>query len=74
MMLLRDLGELFDQPFMTEEFCYRWSADQPYANNAFLRLRQGSETAQDLLARAAEVGAHAGRRRFFGSTTARYPA
>lgn len=56
MMLLRDLGELFDQPFITEEFCYRWSADQPYANSAFLRLSQGSQTTQELLARSAKLG------------------
>jgi hypothetical protein len=56
MMLLRDLGELFSQPFMTEDFCYRWSAHLPYGNNAVLRFRQGSENAWKLMERAIELG------------------
>ena len=55
-MLLRDLSDLFEQPFMTEDFAYRWSADLPYANNAVLRFRRGSENARKLLERSAEEG------------------
>jgi hypothetical protein len=55
-MLIRDLGELFDQPFMTDDFCYRWSAHLPYGNNAVLRFRQGSQNAWKLMERAAEIG------------------
>jgi hypothetical protein len=55
MMVLRDLGELFREPFGAGEFCYRWS-DQPYANHAVLRLRPGSETAQAMVEKAVEVG------------------
>lgn len=56
MMLLRDMGELFRQPFLSDEFCYRWSADQTYANTAVLRLRRRSETAHAILARCVEAG------------------
>ena len=55
-MLLRDLSDLFDQPFMTEDFTYRWSADLPYGNNAVLRFRRGSENAWKLLERSAKEG------------------
>jgi Glycosyltransferase sugar-binding region containing DXD motif len=55
-MLLRDLGELLAQPFVTEDFCYRWSAHLPYANNAVLRFRRGSENARKLLERSVELG------------------
>jgi hypothetical protein len=55
-MLLRDLGELFQQPFMTEEFCYRWSAHLPYANTAVLALSRGSESAREILLRCVETG------------------
>lgn len=55
-MLLRDLSDLFDQPFMTEDFTYRWSADLPYGNNAVLRFEQGSENAWKLLERSVEEG------------------
>jgi glycosyl transferase-like sugar-binding protein len=55
MMVLRDLGELFREPFGSGEFCYRW-ADQPYANHAVLRLRRRSETAQAVVEKAIAVG------------------
>jgi len=55
-MLLRDLRELRAQPFMTDEYSYRWSAHLPYGNNAVLRFNRGSENALKLLERAVEVG------------------
>jgi Glycosyltransferase sugar-binding region containing DXD motif len=55
-MLLRDLGDLLRQPFIGEEFCYRWSADLPYANNAVLAMVRESETATRVLERCAELG------------------
>ena len=55
-MFLRDLGDLFDQPFMTEDFCCRWSAHLPYGNNALLRFRRGSENAWKLMERSVEEG------------------
>jgi hypothetical protein len=48
MMLIRDLGGL-----PPDEFCYPWGTKQPYGNSAFMRLRQGSETAHEILATAA---------------------
>jgi hypothetical protein len=55
-MLIRDFGELFAQPFITDDFCYRWSAHLPYGNNAVMRFRQGSENALALMERAVEDG------------------
>jgi Glycosyltransferase sugar-binding region containing DXD motif len=55
-MLLRDLSELQVQPFMTEDYTYRWSAHLPYGNNAVLRFRQGSENAWRLMERSIELG------------------
>jgi hypothetical protein len=55
-MLLRDLSDLFGQPFLNDDFCYRWSADLPYGNNAVLRFRQGSENAWKLLERSVRDG------------------
>ena len=55
-MLLRDLSDLIVQPFMTEDFCCRWSAHLPYGNNALLRFRRGSETAWKLMERSVEEG------------------
>jgi Glycosyltransferase sugar-binding region containing DXD motif len=55
-MLLRDLSDLFDQPFMNDDFCYRWSADLPYGNNAVMRFRRGSESALKLLERSVQEG------------------
>ena len=55
-MFLRDLDELFRQPFMSDEFCYRWSAHLPYGNTAVLGLREGSQTATEILARCVELG------------------
>ena len=56
MMLVRDLRELFRQPFASGELCCRWSAHLPYANTAFLRLRRESRTAQEILARCSAAG------------------
>jgi hypothetical protein len=55
-MLLRDLGELLTQPFMTEDFCYRWSAHLPYGNNAVLRFGRESENAWALMERSVQLG------------------
>ena len=55
-MLLRDLGELLGQPFMTKDFCYRWSAHLPYGNNAVLRFGRESENAWKLMERSVELG------------------
>jgi hypothetical protein len=55
-MFLRDLSDLFDQPFMTEDFTYRWSADLPYGNNAILRFGRGSANAWKLMERSAQEG------------------
>jgi glycosyl transferase-like sugar-binding protein len=55
-MLIRDFGELLAQPFMTEDFCYRWSAHLPYGNNAVLRFGKGSENAWKLMQRSVELG------------------
>jgi glycosyl transferase-like sugar-binding protein len=52
-MFLRDVHDL---PSEADECCSRWSAHVEYANSAFLRLRQGSETARALLARSREIG------------------
>lgn len=57
MMLLRDMGELFRQPFLSDEFCYRWSSDLPSANTAVLRLRRRGETVQAIMERCVEMGA-----------------
>jgi hypothetical protein len=56
LMLLRDMGEPFRQPFVPDEFCYRWSTDRPYANTAVLRMRRRSERAHAILARCVEEG------------------
>jgi hypothetical protein len=55
-MFLRDLSDLFHQPFMTDDFTYRWSADLPYGNNAVIRFCRGSENALKLLERGAREG------------------
>lgn len=55
MMLLRDMGDLFRQPFVSNEFCYRWSK-RPHCNSAVLRLRRRGETAQAILTRCVDVG------------------
>jgi hypothetical protein len=55
-MLIRDLGELFSQPFMTDDLCYRWSAHLPYGNNAVLRFQRESENAWKLMERSIEMG------------------
>ena len=55
-MFLRDMRVLLDDPYVPDEFCYRWSADQPHGNSAVLRLRQGSDTARALMAASAERG------------------
>ena len=55
-MLLRDLRPLLDNPYFGSEFCYRWSANRPYANSAILRLGRQSTVAQALLASCAERG------------------
>ena len=54
-LFLRDFSALMraDSP---AEFCYRWSADQPYANSAVLALGQNSPAAHALLARCREKG------------------
>ncbi|MDX1947547.1 MAG: glycosyltransferase [Pirellulaceae bacterium] len=53
-MLLRPWGELLAH--FPGEFCYRWSARQPYGNSAVLRLLPASPTAAALLARCAAIG------------------
>lgn len=52
-MFLRDLHAL---PWKTEEFCYRWSANLPWATHAVSSLRKGSSTARALVRRSAELG------------------
>jgi hypothetical protein len=49
-LFLRDLSPLL-HPDASAEFCYCWSADQPYANSAVLALGRRSPAAHALLAR-----------------------
>jgi hypothetical protein len=53
-MFLRDLGELFRDPGLPDEFCYRWSVSTPYGNSAILRLRRHGELAHALLLKCDE--------------------
>ena len=50
-MFLRDLGPLTDDDRFTGEFCYRWSASQPYGNSAVMHFRRGGRVAARLLDR-----------------------
>jgi hypothetical protein len=50
LLFLRDCSPLMQAP-ARPEFCYRWSARQPYANSAVLALEPGSDTARALLER-----------------------
>jgi hypothetical protein len=52
-VFLRDLSPLM-RAARPPEFCYRWSAAQPYANSAVLALEQHSAAAGALLARCRE--------------------
>jgi hypothetical protein len=54
-MFLRNISALLNNGYIPEEFCYRWSANQNYGNNAFLRLGQYSENSHALLARCNEI-------------------
>jgi hypothetical protein len=53
-MLVRDFSPLL--ACFDDEFCYRWSANMPYANSAVLRLRQHSPTAWRILEHCAVQG------------------
>ena len=55
-MFLRDLSDLFDQPFLSDDFSYRWGADLPYGNNAVMRFRRGSENALKLMETSMKAG------------------
>ena len=54
MFFLRDLSALFTE--YGAEFCYRWSADQPYGNSAALALGRESAAAHALLERCRRHG------------------
>jgi hypothetical protein len=53
-MFLRDMGPLFRDPRLPDEFCYRWSVSTPYGNSAILRLRQHGELAAALMSKCDE--------------------
>jgi hypothetical protein len=54
-MFLRDMGVLLDVLSPGEEFCYQWSS-KPCGTTAIMRLHQGGETVNRLLARCEERG------------------
>ena len=54
LLFLRDLRPLLASP-EAAEFCSSWSVGHPFANSAVLRLRQGGETACELMDRASAM-------------------